>query len=149
MSRSLGPILLALCVTAACEPPPAAPAAALRPNEDPILQAQCPAGATAYGAEPPVAYLLECRRPDGTPHGISRTWFPNGGRQRLGRHDEGQRVGSWTDFHRNGKMKSQGRYAHDLRDGVWTFWHKSGRLEERTWFRAGQIETWDTKSLDP
>ena len=118
-------------------------------SSDPILEAQCPEGAHAYGGEPPTAYAFECRLPDGTPHGTSKTWFPDGKRQRLGEYENGLRTGSWTDFHREGTIKSEGRYSEDRRDGVWTFWHKSGRLEERTWFRAGQIETWDTKSLDP
>lgn len=142
-----------LCVPAialsGCEDPPPRAPETLERATDPLLVQQCPEGTTAWGGEPPRAHILECRRDDGTPHGVSRLWFPNGERKRLGQYEDGERSGTWTDFHRNGKKKSQGRYAAGVRDGVWTFWHKSGRLEERTWFRAGQIETWDHKSLDP
>ncbi len=122
-------------------PDAAAPPLAL--VQDPFLALQCPSGATAWGGEPPTAYMFECRSDDGVRHGAYRAWYPDGTRREIGEYSAGKRSGLWSFFHRKGAKISEGRYLGGERDGAWVFWHKSGRLRERVSFRAGEIDRWE------
>ena len=121
----------------------------LEPVEGGFLADLCSDGATAWGGEPPTAYVFECRQKDGTRDGVFRTWYPDGVRRDVGGFAEGKREGLWSHYHRHGQKISEGRYSRGERDGQWSFWHKSGRLREKVWFRDGAIDRWQRAGHGP
>lgn len=144
MRKPLLTFYAALGLIWGCAPAPAGsedPAApeVLSRSDDPLVMALCPAGAAAWGGEPPGALRLQCRLPDGRLHGLERAWDAQGRLREEGHHQEGQRHGAWAAWHVNGRRSSQGSYLRGQKEGLWTSWGKGGAVRERAWFRQGRL----------
>jgi hypothetical protein len=133
--------LAALASTSACTPPP--PIVAQAPAEAPKAQKvsewgpqspqpkwwdaspPCPDGSTIRGKLPPEGNVLECVDANGTPHGPSSVWFPNGHEGTYTEYKNGLRHGRWMHWLHNQPLV-ECTYSEGRKDGDCTFWFDEG-----------------------
>lgn len=59
--------------------------------------------------------------------------------------EQGNRIGSWTDFYPTGEVRDKGVYQDNLRSGNWIFYYQSGSIEQKGRFERGRYQgawTW-------
>lgn len=111
----------------------------LQPSSDAALQAICPQESKAYGEAPPIGTSMECRLPDGTPHGRHTVWYKSGKIKEDGTYARGQKHGRWTTYHlKTSKKSSEGAYVNGQKHGPWISWHKNGRPRDETVYEMGK-----------
>jgi hypothetical protein len=72
--------------------------------------------------------------------------YPDGSLREQGRYDNGQRIGTWRQWHKDGQLISEGERRFDAgtsaseRQGAWTFWYADGTVRARGLFSAGRRE---------
>lgn len=81
----------------------------------------CPDDAKLVGAPPPQGQVLECVTPNGTVHGFSSVWFPNGHEGTLTSYRNGVKNGLFMYWLHNHPL-IEGTYVDGRKHGNWTYW---------------------------
>jgi hypothetical protein len=95
----------------------------------------CPEGADVQRLEYPEerggGSGERCVRPDGTRHGPSRDWYPDGSIRSLTSWIDGERHGKSTMWHVNGTKAAEVEHSHWLAVGQWTNWDEQGNVVDQ------------------
>jgi antitoxin component YwqK of YwqJK toxin-antitoxin module len=106
----------------------------------------CPRGTDPRGAAPPEGLKQWCEREDGTQHGPSVFFYPEGGRRAEAQFRDGALDGRYREWHPNGQLALEGSYDRDLRDGGFTLYdeagHKRSYEEYRRGVQHGKAQVW-------
>jgi hypothetical protein len=93
------------------------------------------------------ARLMRCEEADGTLHGPSEDWFPEGGRRSQGGWVHGREHGRWVVWDALGTRREERFYVDGELNGVETVWYATGSKRSVTYFEAGvrhgRIALWD------
>lgn len=74
--------------------------------------------------------LLQGQLVQGKPHGVWRTWHPNGSLQEEVEYHQGKRHGKGVLWSPNGTKQEEGQWLGGLRHGDWKWWWSGGEVVE-------------------